>query len=93
MGEEAIGISEAPLMTVQGLASYFSVSKSLIYKWVEEGKIPHYRFGKTVRFDPCQVKEWLEYKKVQPQISSVDNVRFERDVDRILKSTTIGGKI
>lgn len=86
-------MNEGSLMTVSDLACYLTVSKSLVYKWVEEGRIPHYRFGKTVRFDPSQVKEWLELQRIKPETSTMADNQFERDVDKILNSTRIATKL
>jgi len=54
------------LVTVAGIAQALAVSTSLIYKWVNDGIIPHYRFGKAIRFDINQVEEWLKTKSVRP---------------------------
>jgi len=102
------------LVTVAGIAQALAVSRSMIYKWVEEGIIPHYRFGKAIRFDVSEIKEWLKTKSVRSASISESNnednqnnatgysVRdsrpsqsenLELDVDRILKSSSIGGGI
>lgn len=58
-----------PLLTVTQLAKILAVSTSLIYKWVEVGVIPHYRFGKAIRFDFTQIIEWLNVKSL-PKLRS-----------------------
>jgi len=80
-------------MTVSDLAAFLSVSKSLVYRWVEENEIPHYRFGKVVRFNTVEVKEWLDSQRVEPKPQASSNAQFEREVDKILSSTIIRAKL
>ena len=95
------------LLTAADIARILAISKSLIYKWVEEQVIPHYRLGKAIRFDLSEIKEWLKTKSIDPipasdsthenneassssgNIHSKPNENLMRDVDRILKSTSI----
>jgi len=60
------GSSYFQLLTVVDVARCLAVSTSLVYKLVEEESIPHYRFGKTIRFDFFQVSEWLKSKSITP---------------------------
>lgn len=84
---------DPPLMTVSELAAFLSVSRSLVYRWVEENEIPHYRFGKAVRFNTVEVKEWLDNQRVEAKSQESINSEFERDVDKILRSTIIRAKL
>lgn len=111
-----LGFSGLPrLVSVEDLAKILSVSKSLVYKWIDKKSIPHYRLDKAIRFDLAQIRDWLQSKSVDRvcdpesggegdqasgrELSSPDSIRssssvsLERDVDRILKSNSIGGKI
>lgn len=84
------------LMTVRDLAEYLSVSGSLVYKWVEQKQVPHYRLGGergAIRFDSVQINEWLELQYFQSPDVTTDNAELEKDIDKILSSTTIGGKV
>ncbi len=103
------------LVSVEDLAKILSVSKSLVYKWIDKKSIPHYRFDKAIRFDLAQIRDWLQSKSVNSitvselvdekdrvNVSSVSPSsnhpspsikNLERDVDRILKSNSIRGKI
>jgi excisionase family DNA binding protein len=81
------------LMTVSELAEFLSVSKSLVYRWVEENEIPHYRFGKAVRFNTIEVKEWLDNQKVDSKSEESKDAELERDVDKILSSTIMRAKL
>lgn len=39
-------------LTIEDLAKTLRLSRSMIYKLVEKGKIPFYRFGSAIRFCP-----------------------------------------
>jgi len=71
-GRESKGL--ASLLTVTQIARILAISKSLIYKWVEEQVIPHYRFGKAIRFDLSEIKEWRKTKSINP-IPASDSTR------------------
>ena len=45
-------------ITVEQLAKLLQVKPSTIRTWVREDKIPHFRFGRVIRFDVEDVKSW-----------------------------------
>lgn len=45
------------------LAGALKVSQGTIYAWIERGTIPFLAFGKSKRFDPEEISEWLESKR------------------------------
>jgi excisionase family DNA binding protein len=47
------------LITVNELSDILKVHKNTIYNWLRQD-MPHYKNGKTIRFDLEQVKEWLQ---------------------------------
>jgi excisionase family DNA binding protein len=49
-------------LTADDLAALLSVSKVMIYKLASEGKIPSFRIGMSLRFDPHSVANWLRGK-------------------------------
>jgi excisionase family DNA binding protein len=38
-------------------------SVKTIYKKASRGRLPHYRFEGAVRFDPVEIKEWIDNQK------------------------------
>jgi len=46
-------------LTADELAGLLSVSRVTIFKQAAAGKIPSFRIGTCVRFDPHAVAEWL----------------------------------
>lgn len=100
-------------MTVEELRERIPLSKSTIYKLVEERKIPHITIDRRILFDPSIVAEWLRTRTVDTttignspdernltnlqsnnldvSMCSTPNENLMKDIDRILKSTSIGG--
>ncbi|PYX33192.1 MAG: hypothetical protein DMG77_00800 [Acidobacteria bacterium] len=46
-------------LTAQDLAQMLSVSRITIFKQAKSGRIPSFRIGTCVRFDPKAVAQWL----------------------------------
>lgn len=46
-------------LTVAEVAKLLSVSQRQVYKLVQGSEIPHFKVGKSVRFDPDLVADWL----------------------------------
>jgi excisionase family DNA binding protein len=46
-------------LTADDLAKLLSVSRVTIFKQAKAGRIPSFRIGTCVRFDPNAVAEWL----------------------------------
>lgn len=47
-------------MTIDALAEYLKISKSTLYKLVQEGKLPGQKLGKRWRFHKEAIDEWLK---------------------------------
>jgi excisionase family DNA binding protein len=50
--------------TADELAEVLSVSRKHIYKLAKGGRIPCYRMGGTIRFDPEATAQWLEKRAI-----------------------------
>lgn len=46
-------------LTAKDLAEILNVSKITIFKYAKAGRIPSFRIGTCVRFDPRAVANWL----------------------------------
>jgi len=57
-------------LTVPELAKMLHMGKTAVYEMVRRGTIPCIRFGYSVRFDPEEIAEWLEMRRMIVRVSS-----------------------
>ena len=53
------------LWTIEDVAEYCRVKPSVVKYWVQQAEITFIRLGKFYRFDPREIKEWVEEKKMR----------------------------
>jgi excisionase family DNA binding protein len=51
-------------LTVEGLAELLNCSEEKLYKDVKKGKIPHFKLGSMIRFDPQKIAAWLQERSI-----------------------------
>lgn len=51
------------VMTISDLAEYLQVSKSSLYKLVQQGKVPGQKVGKHWRFRRQTIDNWLSQER------------------------------
>lgn len=61
-------------INVKRVAQLLDIKDKTIYKWAENGFIPHYRAGKLLRFKEEEVIAWMETKKATSEKKQVDKV-------------------
>ncbi|MEA3364859.1 MAG: helix-turn-helix domain-containing protein [Candidatus Hydrogenedentes bacterium] len=54
-------------LTLDELASYLKVSKSALYKMVQEGRIPGGKVGRVWRFDREEIDRWVSTRGAKTQ--------------------------
>ena len=57
--------SVAPLLNVADVARLLSVSSRTIQLWAKQGVLPCFRLGAVVRFDPDDIRRFVEEKKTR----------------------------
>ena len=48
------------IMTIEALAEYLQISRSTLYKLVQDGKLPGQKVGKRWRFHKQAIDAWLK---------------------------------
>ena len=48
------------IMTIESLAEYLKISRSTLYKLVQDGRLPGQKVGKRWRFHREAIDEWLK---------------------------------
>jgi len=46
-------------LTADELGTLLTISRATIFRMAKAGRIPSFRIGTCVRFDPCAVAKWL----------------------------------
>ena len=49
-----------PLVTASEVAGWLSVDRLRVYELARTQQIPSLKIGRSVRFDPAKVREWIE---------------------------------
>ena len=62
-------------ITVPELATMLSISQRQIYKMAATNRIPNFKIGTSVRFDPDELREWLGEKTLVPKRPPPTSVR------------------
>ena len=52
-----------PMWKVADVARFLSMSPQWVYKQAELGTLPCARFGSSLRFDPAEIRRYLERQK------------------------------
>ncbi len=50
-------------LDIKQLSELLSVKAKTIYGWVQDGRIPSYKFGTLLRFKESDVEEWAEKRR------------------------------
>lgn len=81
-----------PMLTYAQVGALVGRSVSTVEKWVKNRAIPFHRIGRNVRFDPVELRNWLE----ENEITSDNRIRPARPLKRrfgvqhVYPSDTIG---
>ena len=52
-----------PLLTAQQVATWLNMSLVWVYKATEKGLLPFHRVGEAIRFDPEEIRAYLNARK------------------------------
>jgi excisionase family DNA binding protein len=62
---ETANAQELPvLLTIEDVAAHLHVTVRHVRRLVAERRIPFIKWGHLLRFDPCQIAEWLASRRV-----------------------------
>lgn len=52
-----------PLLTIENIATYLTLSRDTVYRLVQTGKIPATKVGYQWRFNAKDIEDWLNQNK------------------------------
>lgn len=60
-----VELAQKPNWRDTDTAKFLDVSPSMVRQLVMRREIPHIKIGKSLRFDPIEVRAWLDTKRVR----------------------------
>ena len=57
---------ERRLLNIREASGLLGLSKSTLYEWTAQRRIPFVRAGRALRFDTRDLDKWIERMKVHP---------------------------
>ncbi len=55
-----------PLIDVEAAAERMNVTPRFVRRLVTERRVPYFKVGKFIRFDPVELENWLAGCRVEP---------------------------
>lgn len=60
------GLITDKLITPKDLAKIFNISGTSVYRLIDSRKIPIYKVGGSLRFNPTDINEYLKKVRINP---------------------------
>jgi len=76
---------EEQFLTVSEVGKRLRVTRQVVYKWLEDGDLKGYRFGRVVRISLSDFERFLAASEIQPdqQKTGADSAGSETEEDRL----------
>lgn len=58
-------MSRRPLIGAKETAEFLNINLETLYDWVQRRRIPYYKIGRSVKFDPQDLDRWVEERRVE----------------------------
>ena len=62
-----VAITSSGMLDVEELSEQLGVSVRFVRRLVYERRIPYYKVGKFVRFDPETIDQWVQQNRIDPE--------------------------
>jgi excisionase family DNA binding protein len=74
------------LLTINDLAERLRIKPSTLYAWVTQGKIPHLKIHRLIRFEPEDIDRWVQsfHKGASPPPSIRASASRSGTLDRLI---------
>ena len=78
------------LLTINDLAERLRIKPSTLYAWVAQGKIPHLKIHRLIRFESAEIDRWVQsfHKEALPPASIRLSTNRPVTLDRLIASAT-----
>ncbi len=61
-----MGIDDVQWMSTADAAKRLGITPRTLYRFIDEGQLPAYRFGRVIRLKQLEVDSFIETCKIQP---------------------------
>jgi nitrogen PTS system EIIA component len=78
-------------LTVRDVAALLNTSERQVYRWVDEGEIPHQRVKDQVRFNRTELLEWASSRRIAISIDGFDRGKEEPTGPSLVEALRRGG--
>ena len=52
------------LITIDDLSRLWSIPKATLYNWVNQGRLPYVKLGRSLRFDLVEIEQYREQSTI-----------------------------
>lgn len=52
------------LINIDELSALWSVPKATLYNWVNQGRLPHVKLGRSLRFDVLEIEDFRQRSRI-----------------------------
>lgn len=66
-----------PLWRVEEAAEYLGIRPKTLYEWVRTGRVPYRKLGFNVRFDPEELRGWVQQQPAVTPAASTSTTAAE----------------
>lgn len=82
----------APMLTYAQVGALLGRSVSTVEKWVKNQIIPFHRIGRNIRFDPAEIRQWLDENEITSdnRIRPARPLKKRHGVQHVFPSDTLG---
>jgi excisionase family DNA binding protein len=63
-------------LSIKELSELLGIKPKTLYSWVENGKIPAYKFNGALRFKTTEINEFIQFNKVQPKNAEIETKKI-----------------
>lgn len=56
------------MLKPEEVAEKLNISRPTLYKWVQKGKIPAYKYGRGLRFSEEEIEQWVKQHPKHPEM-------------------------
>jgi excisionase family DNA binding protein len=60
---QELNAGPSPLLRARDAAKYLAISARKLWELTNRGEIPAVRIGRSVRYDPADLRAWIESRK------------------------------